>query len=79
MTVDQYEARFAQLSRYTPRLIENPIDRAKRFHDGLKPDIQSQLVPLNLKDYNELYERAQMIEKDLLERAPSTRPYYSTP
>ncbi|XP_030470573.2 uncharacterized protein LOC115688788 [Syzygium oleosum] len=79
MTVDQYEARFAQLSRYAPRLIENPVDRAKRFRDGLKPDIRSQLVPLNLKDYNKLYERAQLIEKDLLERVPSARPHYSTP
>ncbi|XP_056163670.1 uncharacterized protein LOC130137004 [Syzygium oleosum] len=79
MTVDQYEVRFAQLSRYTPRLIENLVDKAKRFRDGLKPDIRSQLVPLNLKDYNKLYERAQLIEKDLLKRATPTRPYYSTP
>ena len=67
------------MSRYAPRLIENPVDRTKRFRDGLKPDIRSQLAPLNLKDYNELYERAQMIEKDLLERASSTKSYYSAP
>ncbi|XP_030441577.2 uncharacterized protein LOC115663732 [Syzygium oleosum] len=79
LTVNQFEAKFAQLSRYAPRLIENPIDRAKRFRDGLKPDIRSQLVPLNLKDYNELYERAQLIEKDSLERAMSARPYYFAP
>ncbi|XP_030444133.1 uncharacterized protein LOC115666563 [Syzygium oleosum] len=74
LTEDQYEAKFAQLSRYAPRLIENPVDRAKRFCDGLKPDIQSQLVPLNPKDYNELYKRAQLIEKDLLERATLAKP-----
>ncbi|XP_056158560.1 uncharacterized protein LOC115664831 [Syzygium oleosum] len=56
LTVDQYEVKFAQLSRYAPRLIENPVDRAKRFRDGLKLNIRSQLVALNLKDYNELYE-----------------------
>ncbi|XP_030442425.2 uncharacterized protein LOC115664665 [Syzygium oleosum] len=77
LTVDQYEAKFAQLSRYAPRLIEDPVHKAKRFRDGLKPDIRSQLVPLNLKNYNEIYERAQLIEKDLLERATLARPYYS--
>ncbi|XP_056159959.1 uncharacterized protein LOC130135277 [Syzygium oleosum] len=79
LTVDQYEVKFAQLSRYAPRLIENPVDRAKRFRDGLKPDIWSQLVPLNLKDYNELYERAQLIEKDLLERVALAKPPYFAP
>lgn len=56
MMVDQYEVKFAQLSGYAPKLIKDLVDNAKRFCDGLKPDIRSQLVPLNLKDYNELYE-----------------------
>ncbi|KAL3725025.1 hypothetical protein ACJRO7_030094 [Eucalyptus globulus] len=58
MTVDQYEARFAKLSKYAPRLIEDLVDRARRFKDGLKLEIKDLLVPLNLKDYDELYERA---------------------
>ncbi|XP_056177041.1 uncharacterized protein LOC130140755 [Syzygium oleosum] len=67
LTVDQYEAKFAELSRFAPRLVEDKEDKAKRFRDGLRPDIRSKLVPLNLKDYNELYERAQLVEKDLAE------------
>ncbi|XP_030452087.1 uncharacterized protein LOC115673967 [Syzygium oleosum] len=58
LTVDQYEAKFAELSKYEPRMIEDLVDKARRFRDGLKPELQSQLVSLNLKDYNELYERA---------------------
>ena len=56
--VDQYEARFAELSQYAPRLIEDPIDKARRFRDGLRPEIKDQLVSLNLKNYDEPYERA---------------------
>ncbi|XP_030517662.2 uncharacterized protein LOC115731165 [Rhodamnia argentea] len=37
MTVDQYEAKFSELSKFAPRLIEDPEDRARRFGDGLKP------------------------------------------
>ncbi|XP_030473593.1 uncharacterized protein LOC115691161 [Syzygium oleosum] len=58
LSVDQYEAKFAELSKYAPRLIEDPVDKARRFRDGLKLEIKDQLVPLNLKDYDELYERA---------------------
>ncbi|XP_056162981.1 uncharacterized protein LOC130136741 [Syzygium oleosum] len=72
LTVDQYEARFAELSQYAPRLIEDPVDKARRFRDGLKPEIKDQLVPLNLKDYNELYERAQLIERNLAERTAAS-------
>ncbi|XP_056176526.1 uncharacterized protein LOC130140631 [Syzygium oleosum] len=72
LSVDQYEARFAELSQYAPRLIEDPVDKARRFRDGLKPEIKDQLVPLNLKDYNELYERAQLIERNLAERTAAS-------
>ncbi|KAL3731236.1 hypothetical protein ACJRO7_028157 [Eucalyptus globulus] len=35
MTVDQYEAKFAGLSQYAPRPIEDPSDKARRFRNGL--------------------------------------------
>ncbi|XP_030442978.2 uncharacterized protein LOC115665240 [Syzygium oleosum] len=58
MTVDQYEAEFSRLSKFAPRMVEDPVDRARRFRDSLKPELCSQLILLNLRDYNELYERA---------------------
>ncbi|XP_010059634.1 uncharacterized protein LOC104447612 [Eucalyptus grandis] len=72
MSVDQYEAKFAELSQYTPGLIEDPIDRARRFQDGLRLEIKDPLVPLNLKDYNDMYERAQLIERNLNEQAAAS-------
>ncbi|XP_056160992.1 uncharacterized protein LOC130135554 [Syzygium oleosum] len=73
LSVDQYEAKFAELFRYAPRLIKDPVDRARRFRDGLKSKIKDQLVPLNLKDFNELYERAHLIKRNLAEQAAASR------
>lgn len=66
LSVDQYEDRFSELSRFAPRLVKNQEDKAKRFLNGLKTDFRRQLVPLNLKNYNEIYERAQLIEQELM-------------
>ncbi|KAL3741663.1 hypothetical protein ACJRO7_017172 [Eucalyptus globulus] len=64
MTVDQYEAKFAELSQYAPELVQKPADRIRRFRDGLRSKVRSFLVPLDLKEYKDLYKRAQLIEKD---------------
>ncbi|XP_039161171.1 zinc finger CCHC domain-containing protein 9-like [Eucalyptus grandis] len=69
MTVDEYEAKFVELSQYAPELVQKPADRARRFRDGLRPEVRSFLVPLDLKEYKDLYKRAQLIEKDQNERA----------
>ncbi|XP_048129411.1 uncharacterized protein LOC125313650 [Rhodamnia argentea] len=50
-------------------MVEDLVDGARRFGDGLKPELKDHLVPLNPKDYNELYERAQLIERNITERA----------
>ncbi|XP_030473584.1 uncharacterized protein LOC115691148 [Syzygium oleosum] len=72
MTVDQYEAEFARLSKFAPRMVENLQDKVRRFRDGLKPDLRSQMISLNIQDYGEMYERVQAIERDQLERAAAS-------
>ncbi|XP_030517161.2 uncharacterized protein LOC115730698 [Rhodamnia argentea] len=71
-TIDRYEAEFSRLSRYAPRMVENMIDKARRFRDGLRPDLRSQMIAPNLRTYNEMYERGQMIERDMKERAATS-------
>lgn len=61
------------MSKYTLRLIKDPVDRIRRFRDGLKPEIKDPLVPLNLKDYDKLYERVQLIERNLNEWVVASR------
>ncbi|KAL3741598.1 hypothetical protein ACJRO7_017116 [Eucalyptus globulus] len=72
MSVDQYEVKFTELSQYAPELVQRPSDRARRFRDGFRPEVRSLLVPLDLKEYNDLYRRAQLIEKDQNERAAAS-------
>ncbi|KAL3719101.1 hypothetical protein ACJRO7_004104 [Eucalyptus globulus] len=72
MSKDQYEAKFPELAKYAPRLVEDPVDRARRFRDGLKPELKDKLVLFNLKNFNEMYERAHMIEKNMIERATAS-------
>ena len=72
MTVDQYEAEFARLAKFAPTMVENPRDRARRFRDGLKPDFRSQILSHDIKDYGEMYRRAQIMEQDMTERAAAS-------
>ncbi|XP_056169580.1 uncharacterized protein LOC130138715 [Syzygium oleosum] len=78
MTVDQYEVEFARPSKFAPRMVDHPEDKARRFRDGLRVDIRSQLIPVNLRTYEELYERAQAIEQDMMDRAAASRSRYTS-
>ncbi|XP_056168702.1 uncharacterized protein LOC130138507 [Syzygium oleosum] len=69
MSVDQYEAEFARLSKFAPRMVEHPDDKARRFRDGLKADICSQLLLVNWRTYEEIFDRAQILERDQVDRA----------
>ena len=58
--------KFAKLSRFWPRMVENGEDKAKRFLNGLKVEIKKQLVLLDIKNYGVLYRLAQLIEQELI-------------
>ncbi|KAL3754108.1 hypothetical protein ACJRO7_001368 [Eucalyptus globulus] len=78
MTVDQYGVKFAELSQYAPRLIEDPEEKARRFRNGLRAELKQPLLPLDLVDYREVYRRAQMIERGILEQAASSGSRFSS-
>ncbi|XP_030475811.1 uncharacterized protein LOC115692971 [Syzygium oleosum] len=59
-------------------MVEDLLDKARRFREGLKSDLRSQMISLNLRDYNELYERAQAIERDQKERAAASGSRYAS-
>ncbi|XP_010034563.2 uncharacterized protein LOC104423815 [Eucalyptus grandis] len=40
ITIDQYEVKFAELSQYAPRLIEDPEEKARRFKNGLRLELK---------------------------------------
>ncbi|MQM22655.1 hypothetical protein Taro_055711 [Colocasia esculenta] len=44
MTVLEYEARFAELSKYAPHIVTDERRKAKKFMMGLKPSLRTRLV-----------------------------------
>ena len=43
MTVDQYEAKFTELSCFAPQLIATEEEKALMFQDGLKPYLKNKI------------------------------------
>lgn len=72
LSVDEYETKFLELSRFVPRLVNNGEDKGKRFLDILRTNIKKQLVPFDIKDYNQLYNWAQLVGQELIKERNET-------
>ena len=64
LTVAQYEAKFTELSRFTPQLNAIEEKKALKFQDGLKPYLKNKISILKLGVYLEVVDRALIAEKD---------------
>ncbi|RVW93540.1 Retrovirus-related Pol polyprotein from transposon 17.6 [Vitis vinifera] len=64
MTVAQYEAKFTDLSRFSPQLIAIEEEKALKFQDGLKPYLKNKISILKLGVYSEVVDRALIAKKD---------------
>ncbi|KAL8494365.1 hypothetical protein ACS0TY_025252 [Phlomoides rotata] len=76
-SVTEYERRFNRLSRYAPHLIGDDYRKAKRFEQGLRPEIAGIVVGLNIASYHEIFDRALKISISMnfeYKQAPTTVP-----
>ncbi|MQM17444.1 hypothetical protein Taro_050415 [Colocasia esculenta] len=53
MTVLEYEARFAELSKYAPHIVTDERKKAKKFVMGLKPSLRTRLVAFDHRTLDE--------------------------
>ncbi|MQL88061.1 hypothetical protein Taro_020612 [Colocasia esculenta] len=53
MTVLEYEARFAELFKYTPHIVTDERRKAKKFVMGLKPSLRTRLVAFDHRTLDE--------------------------
>ncbi|MQM10591.1 hypothetical protein Taro_043485 [Colocasia esculenta] len=53
MTVLEYEARFAELSKYAPLIVVDERRKARKFMMGLKPSLRSRLVAFDHRTLDE--------------------------
>ncbi|KAL8147811.1 hypothetical protein AgCh_005211 [Apium graveolens] len=63
-SVAEYEAKFTELARLVHIYVSSEAQKAKRFQQGLKPEIRSGVVALQLKTYPSVVQAALVIESD---------------
>ncbi|KAA0035225.1 DNA/RNA polymerases superfamily protein [Cucumis melo var. makuwa] len=69
MTVTKYEKKYTELSKYATRVIEDEVERCKRFEEGLQEEIRTPVTTCaDWNDFSKLVEAALRVEKSLNER-----------
>ncbi|XP_028059473.1 uncharacterized protein LOC114263173 [Camellia sinensis] len=76
MSVAEYEAKFTELARFAPRMLDADYKKAQKFEGGLNLDVFDQLGVLKLPKYMDILDRALMNEANLAAmkqtKAPTT-------
>ncbi|KAL8109343.1 hypothetical protein AgCh_025440 [Apium graveolens] len=61
-SVAEYEVKFSELSRFVPEYVNMEAKKAKRFQQGLRSWIRSQVALLEIKNYSALVQKAMIVE-----------------
>ena len=64
LTVAQYEAKFIELSRFAPQLIDIDEKKTLKFQDGLKTYLKNKISILKFSVYSKVVDKALIAEKD---------------
>ena len=75
MTVSEYERRFRELSDFCPNLVENEVDKKRRFLDGLSELIALSLSGSDHPTYQLMREATLEVERQTLIRQTKRRSY----
>ncbi|XP_020258885.1 uncharacterized protein LOC109835317 [Asparagus officinalis] len=78
-TVAEYEEEFTYLSKFAIHLLGNEEDRARRFEEGLRPDIRKAVSAFELPTYGEVLKKALLIEKNEIDTKPKGETISSYP
>lgn len=62
MSVAEYEAKFTELARFAPHMVNTNYKKARKFEGGLDLDILDRVRVLNLPTYMNVLDRALMAE-----------------
>ena len=78
-TVAEYEEEFTYLSKFAIHLLGNEEDRARRFEEGLRPDIRKAVSAFELPTYGEVLKKALLIGKNKIDTKPNNEMSNSYP
>jgi hypothetical protein len=62
MSMSEYREKFTQLSRYAPNDVEADQDKQELFMEGLNDGLQYQLLSHTFDNYQQLVDKALIIE-----------------
>jgi hypothetical protein len=66
-TVEAYAADFTKLLKYCPYLVQQEIDKVRRFAKGLRPELKRTLTGITPETFGDAVEVASRVESDDLE------------
>ncbi|XP_028127142.1 uncharacterized protein LOC114323682 [Camellia sinensis] len=72
MTVAEYEAKFTELARFAPHVVDTDDKKARHFEGGLRDDILEKVNVLKLETYIEVLDRAIISKANIARQATST-------
>ncbi|XP_058079941.1 uncharacterized protein LOC131228127 [Magnolia sinica] len=64
MSVAQYEAKFAELAGYVPKVMEDEDYKITKFEEGLRHNIRTKFCCVDVKKYSEVVDKALRAEQD---------------
>ncbi|XP_040999292.1 uncharacterized protein LOC121245045 [Juglans microcarpa x Juglans regia] len=65
MTVRQYAAKFAELSRFASFFIPDEEKKTRRFEEGLNHRIYERVMVLQIQNFSDLVPKAMLVEQNL--------------
>ena len=78
ITVEQYAAKFIELSRFGPHLILTEAKKASRFQKGLDERLRHYLIASRVDNYAESVKRAMRLEEDFKNNVRKENPPRNT-
>ncbi|XP_028077124.1 uncharacterized protein LOC114279119 [Camellia sinensis] len=66
MSVTEYEAKFTELARYAPHMVDTNYKKAKKFEGGLDVEVLDRINVLKLVKYVDVLDRAIMAEANIV-------------
>ncbi len=69
LSVVEYEAKFIELSRFAPHMVDTEEHKVDKFLDGLNFNIRKRLTTANITEYKTLVHTAKRVERDVHELA----------
>ncbi|XP_028066990.1 uncharacterized protein LOC114269809 [Camellia sinensis] len=74
MSVAEYVAKFTELARFAPHMVDTDYKKARKFEGGLDLDILDRVGVLNLPTYVNVFDRALMAEAILVVKRRALAP-----